>query len=91
MPIAPDHLEAQLREQNPDAIVLDGFDAAIVGVTRTGNGVVVAYDYEAMLALLQARGMTKEEASEYGEELLLPFDEGRGTPVFIRRLEGTHD
>ena len=91
MPISATELEQQLREHNPNAIVIDGFDAAVIGVTRTSNGVVLAYDYEAMLSVLEARGMTREEASEYGEELLLPFDEGRGTPVFIRRLEGTHD
>jgi hypothetical protein len=91
MPIAASALEQQLREVSPNAIVFDGFDAAIIGTTTTTNGVVVAYDYEAMLVILQSRGVPADEAREYGEETLLAFDEGPGTPVLVRRLEGTHD
>jgi hypothetical protein len=91
MPIAASALEQQLREVSPNAIVFDGFDAAIIGTTTTTNGLVVVYDYEAMLVILQSRGMPADEAREYGEATLLTFDEGVGTPVLVRRLEGTHD
>lgn len=91
MPIAAADLEQQLRAVNPNAIVLDGFDAAIIGTAKTPNGTVLVYDYEAMLVLLQSQGMPSDEARVYGEEALLSFDEGLGTPVLVRRLEGTHD
>jgi hypothetical protein len=91
MPIAAEALEEQLRKVNPQAIVLDGFEAAVLGTVQTHNGVVIAYDYEAMLALMEAKGMSAKDARAYGEEMLLPFDEGEGTPVFVRRLDGTHD
>ncbi len=84
-------VEAYLRKHNPEAVVLPGYEAAIVGVTRTENGEVLVYDYEAMLALCVAQGMSRQEAEDYGEEAILPFNEGHGTPVILRHLEGTHD
>ncbi|MEN9785463.1 MAG: hypothetical protein RLZZ299_727 [Pseudomonadota bacterium] len=84
-------VEAYLRKHNPRAVVLPGYEAAIVGVTRTENGEVLVYDYEAMLAICVAQGMSRREAEDYGEEAILPFHDGHGTPVILRHLEGTHD
>jgi hypothetical protein len=84
-------VEDYLRKRNPGAVIISGYDNAIIGVTSTENGEVLVYDYESMLAICEARGMTREAAEDFGEEAILPFNEGHGTPVILRRLEGSHD
>lgn len=84
-------VETYLKKRNPGAVILEGYDVAIIGVTRTKNGEVLAYDYESMLTVCMARGMSRQEAEDFGEESILTFDEGHGSPVIIRHLEGTHD
>lgn len=84
-------VEQHLREHNPGAVILTGFDAAIVGVTRTQNGEVLVYDFDSMLAICRTRGMSEEEVQAFGEDVILSFDEGHGTPVIMRRLEATYD
>jgi len=69
------------------AILLDGYDAAILGVATVQGQEVLVYDHDALVALMVAQGMDATEASES----ILGFDEGEGTPVIMRRLEGTHD
>ena len=86
-----EQVEAYLRKRNPGAVIISGYDNAIIGVTRTNNGEVLVYDYETMLALCEARGMSRQDAEDFGEESILPFNEGHGTPVILRRLEATHD
>ena len=84
-------VESYLRKHNPGAVVLAGFDAAIVGVTRTENGEVLVYDYATMLEICVSQGMSRQDAEEYGEDTILAFDEGHGTPVIMRRLEAAYD
>jgi len=70
------------------AILLDGYDAAILGVATLQDGQeVLVYDHDALVALMVAHGIDATEASES----VLEFDEGEGSPVIMRRLEGTHD
>mgnify|MGYP003864875241 CR=1 FL=1 len=53
-------VEDYLRKRNPGAVIISGYDNAIIGVTSTENGEVLVYDYESMLAICEARGMTRE-------------------------------
>lgn len=69
------------------AILLDGYDAAIIGVATLQGQEVLVYDHEALVALMVAQGIDATEASES----VLEFDEGEGSPIIMRRLEGTHD
>lgn len=56
-----------LTEENPDALLLDGFEAAFIGVARRcGQPSLAVYDRDRCLRILMARdGLTEEEAEEY--------------------------
>jgi hypothetical protein len=78
----------ELAEIDPDLLLMDGFDDCIIGICESFGGVpVVAYDYDKVLASLQASGMTYEEAVEYHEFNQAGAYVGERTPVFIRRVE----
>lgn len=78
----------ELAEIDPDLLLMDGFDDCIIGICESfGSLPVVAYDYDKVLANLQASGMTYEEAVEYHEFNQLGAYVGERTPVFIRRIE----
>jgi hypothetical protein len=77
----------ELAEIDPDLLLMDGFDDCIIGICESFGGVpVVAYDYDKVLANLQAGGMTYEEAVEYHEFNQAGAYVGERTPVFIRRI-----
>jgi len=79
----------ELAEIDPDLLLMDGFDDCIIGICESFGGVpVVAYDYDKVLANLQASGMTYEEAVEYHEFNQAGSYVGERTPVFIRRIHG---
>ncbi len=79
----------ELAEIDPDLLLMDGFDDCIIGICESFGGVpVVAYDYDKVLANLQASGMTYEEAVEYHEFNQAGSCVGERTPVFIRRIHG---
>jgi len=79
----------ELAEIDPDLLLMDGFDDCIIGICESfGSVSVVAYDYDKVLANLQASGMTYEEAVEYHEFNQAGAYVGERTPVFIRRIHG---
>ena len=77
-------LEA-LREENPNALLADGFEAAFRGICRRfGMEPVAAYDREHCLLILQRRDqMTREQAEEFFEFNVIGAWMGDGTPVFL--------
>jgi len=78
----------ELAEIDPDLLLMDGFDDCIIGICEAfGSVPVVAYDYDKVLANLQASGMTYEEAVEYHEFNQAGAYVGERTPVFIHRVE----
>ena len=78
----------RLAEIDPDLLLMDGFDDCIIGICESfGSVPVVAYDYDKVLANLQASGMTYEEAVECHAFNQFGAYVGEGTPVFIRRVE----
>jgi hypothetical protein len=54
-----------LAEENPDALFMDGFDEAIIGIGRQySKPALVVYDRSKCIEIL-ARDMEYEEAEEY--------------------------
>ena len=64
---------------NPDAILWDGFDEALIGITDCGKAV---YDVHKM-ELILSRDMTFEEASEYVSYNILEAYVGEFTPIHV--------
>lgn len=55
----------ELAEENPEAILLDQFDKALIGIgRRLGQPSLAVYDVSGCIAIL-AEEMTYEEATEY--------------------------
>ena len=76
----------EIEEINPDALLCDGFDEAIIGLAERINlGPIVAYDVDKMLKIMVERdGMTYEEAMEYFDYNILGAWMGENTPVYIQ-------
>lgn len=70
-----------LEEHN--AILVDGFDSALIGYTN-GNRTVAVYDYEKCVKALQKQHKwTYEEAIEWMEFNVVYSGMGDNTPIFI--------
>lgn len=78
-------LLAQLGEENPEALLADGFEEAFVGICRRfGQPPLAAYDVEKCLAVLMERdGMDYEGAQEFFEYNVIGAGLGENTPVFM--------
>ena len=75
-----------IKENYPDALLVDGFDVAIIGVAhRAGQEPVVSYDRKKVIAVL-TQSMTKEEAEEFFEFNIIGSYMGEYTPVFVDRF-----
>ena len=75
----------QIAEENPEAVVLDGLDSALVGICRRfGADPLLAYSREKCIEVfIQRDGMTHEDAEEWMEFNVEGLWAGAGTPVFI--------
>lgn len=75
----------EIAEINPDALLCDGFDDAIIGMAERINlEPIVAYSVEKILDIMIKRdGMTYEEALEYYDYNIAGAWMGEHTPVFI--------
>ena len=62
----PADIISTLQELNPEAIMYDGFDDAIVGmIARCGTEPLALYDREKCIQILVDQGVTYEEAVDY--------------------------
>lgn len=93
----------EIAEINPEALLLDGFDDAIIGMAERINlGPVVAYDVEKIIEILSnnmevdfedvEEGQTIEEyklelALEYFDFNIQSAWKGVYTPIFINKLQ----
>lgn len=79
----------EISEINPDALLLDGFDEAIIGMAERINlGPVVAYDIEKILDIMIERDeMTYEEAMEFFDFNIQGAWMGEFTPIYITKLQ----
>jgi len=75
----------KISEINPEALLADGFNNAILGMClQFGQAAVVAYDYEKCLEILEERDeMSRSEAEEYMEYNVIGSYMGMYSPVFI--------
>jgi len=78
-------LRNSIAEINPEALLCDGFDEAILGMAERINlGPVVAYSEEKIIQILMERdGMTDEEAYEFFHYNIKGAWVGDYTPIFI--------
>lgn len=78
----------EISDMNPEAIIYDGYDDAIIGMgSRINLGPVVAYDVDKIIDILVNRdGMTYEEAMEYFDFNIIGGWLGEFTPIFITKL-----
>lgn len=76
-----------IAEINPEALLCDGFDDAIIGIAERINlGPVVAYSVEEMIRILMERdNMSYEDAFEYFSFNILGAWVGEYTPIFITK------
>ena len=79
----------EIQEINPDALLCDGFDDAIIGMAERINlGPVVAYSIQKIInILMNEHGLSYEEAYEYFDYNILGSWMGENTPVFITTNE----
>lgn len=80
-------LREALAEENPNALLADGFETCLVGLgRRCGQPTLAVYDYQAGVQLLILRdGMTHEEAEEYLEFNVVGAWMGEHTPLWLCR------
>lgn len=88
-------LREDISDINPEALLVDGFDEAIIGMAERINlGPVVAYDVDKIIEIL-AKDMDSEldedtktsMAYEYFEFNILGAWVGDNTPIFINKIE----
>lgn len=74
-----------LAELNPDALLADGFEDALIGaVQRCGLGPIALYSQTKCISILMKRdGMSFEEAMEYFDFNVLGAYMGENTPMFL--------
>ena len=77
----------EISELNPEAMMADGFDDAILGMCiQFGQEPVVAYNYNKCVEILKNRdGMDDSEAIEYMEYNVVGAYMGVNSPVFITK------
>lgn len=76
-----------LEDENPDALLLDGFEDAFIGIARRcGQPALAVYDRDRCLDLLVRRdGMSYEEAEEFFEFNVQGAWVGEHTPIILER------
>ena len=71
-----------------DALTMDGFDSAIMGIAvKPCQNTVVAYDFDLMVKQCEEDGMSYDEAIEYIDFNIVGAYMGNGMPVIIKKLE----
>ena len=83
-----EEVRAWIAEQNPEALLADGFEAAIIGVAeRCSKEALVVYDIGKCVQILVERdGMSADEALEFLEFNTLGAWMGEMTPLFLWRV-----
>lgn len=75
-------IASRLKEKNSKAILIDGFDEALSGITQNKEPFVAVYDLEKCIALLVESGMTLQESTDYVEAKLKEY-KSDNDPVFV--------
>lgn len=69
--------------EDDELLMADGLDDCLIGVARIFNKRIAVYDTSKVLAMLEAQGMTAEEAEEYFEFNIVGAFVGENTPAFM--------
>lgn len=76
----------QLRDENPDAVLFDNMETAVLGYGRAGHtGPVAVYSKMKMYAKLKQDGFSNEDAEEYFNKFVGVWA-GEHTPVILEDL-----
>ena len=77
-------LKEQIAERNPDAIIFDGLDAALVGFSWRFDmtNPVALYDYDKCIEILIKEGATHEDATSHMDHNVTGAWLGENTPAF---------
>jgi hypothetical protein len=73
----------RIREINPEAVLWDGLDEAIIGISTDGKAV---YDIDMMCSIIwrdNKNHITPEEAAEWVDYNILSAHVGEYTPIHI--------
>jgi hypothetical protein len=73
-------LREQIAEINPEAVLWDGLDDAIIGISVDDRAV---YGLNKMILLFQQQGMSEEEAMEWMDFNIISAYVGEYTPIHI--------
>ena len=77
--------EGYLEELNPEALFLDGYDEAIIGITEDR----VVYDEIRIIEIIMNGGCSFDEAVDhYGFNILGSIQDQTDYPLIIRAVEG---
>lgn len=82
-----DQIREFLKENDPDAILFDDMDAALVGVAKQFTNHLAVYDYEKSVEVFMKQGMDREGAIEWIEFNVIGAYLGEHTPVFINNWD----
>lgn len=72
----------KLEEINPDAVVLQGLDACVIGICNAYNGAILLYSENKIIKRLM-KDMTEEDAIKYYSNEILNIYHGLYSPVFL--------
>jgi hypothetical protein len=74
-------------ELNPEALLADGFEDALIGYVEIFNKVVAAYDRDKCIEILMRRdGMDNEDAIEFFDFNVVGAYVGEYAPAFLTLL-----
>lgn len=71
-----------LSEIDPEILLADGFEEALIGYVEIFNKVIALYDREKCLSILEEKGCSPEEAEEYFQFNVIGAWMGEKTPGF---------
>lgn len=72
-------------EVNDKAMVIKGFNDAIMGLGEVFNKIIVVYNYDICIDILM-NDMSEDEAIEYFEHNIANCYMGEYTPIFITQI-----
>lgn len=80
----------QLSDLNPDAVLFDNMDSAIIGLGVIGNNDPVAiYSRKLIYSQLSQDGFTETELEDYYQNTYVGMAGTKNTPVILDDIDGT--
>lgn len=78
----------EIKRHNPEALLIEGHDNAIVGMVNMGGRYVVLYDPVKVVDNLMDEGASYDDAYEFFSYNIESAYVGKNTPAFLVRLGG---